>query len=189
MESLTPESWEQVVVKKIFVPLDMKSAGFLAPAVDPLDNSKTLDQPWGHNAVGRPMAPHPYGGGPVGTSPAMSIHCSILDLAKYAKFHMQGVPEPILKNKETFEVLHRPRKNQYALGWATVRPRWTGGKLALNHHGTNTMFTAQIWIVPDLNFSAMVATNIGGDSGREACEGAISALVRRYRLELLRGTR
>ena len=86
---------------------------------------------------------------------------SILDLARYAAFHMQAARGEIPELKQYIAALYTPPEgSEYAAGWLVLERDWAGGK-ALTHAGSNTMFHALIWIAPEKEYAFVVATNLG----------------------------
>ncbi len=70
MERVTGRAWEDLLRERLFKPLEMKSAGFGAPA-----SPGKPDQPWGHfGALGelRPVTPGPMADNPPAIGPAGS---------------------------------------------------------------------------------------------------------------------
>lgn len=175
MEEATDKSWEELIDEKIFQPLGMKSAGFYAPATD----QKDPDQPWGHRKDGTPVPPGPGSDNPAAIAPAGAIHCSLPDLVPWMTMHLQEKVGPVLREEKSFERLHTPVREGYAMGWIVGSRPWAGGK-ALTHMGSNTMFTTVIWIAPEKNFAVAVATNIGHEVGFGACDGLIGELIQTY---------
>jgi CubicO group peptidase (beta-lactamase class C family) len=140
LEHATGEDYEDLLRKHIFAPLDLKTAGFGAPAT-PLGS----DQPWGHRRGEKetliPVDPAPTGGQfPPVLSPAGSVHMSLADFARYAWWLSTG--EPRLVKAETFTKLHTPPEGStYAGGmWSTFLPG-IGGE-AVCHTGHQAGFFA-----------------------------------------------
>jgi hypothetical protein len=80
----------------------------------------------------------------------------------------------------TFTRLHTPPPGQdYAMGWNRLDRNWADG-YTLSHAGSNTLNYAVIWIAPKIRFAAVAATNIGGESGNEACDQTVQALIKRF---------
>lgn len=173
LETLANKPWEDLLREKLFKPLEMQSAGFRAPG-----DAEKIDQPWGHLAM--PIPPSPRADNPDAIGPAGTVHCSIGDWAKYALFHLESKPGKIIKNKETFNQLHKlhNKKGNYALGWMTVEVPGMGR--ILQHAGSNTMWFSLVWIVPDKNFAAVAVTNSGQDGGFKLCDKAILAMMQKY---------
>jgi CubicO group peptidase (beta-lactamase class C family) len=175
LEKALGKDYEELVRQRIFVPLKMTSAGFGPPAV----NARKVDQPWGHDAKGLPVAPGPRADNPEAIAPAGRIHCSLPDLASYVLMHLKGQTGPVLKHADSFTKLHTAPANDYAMGWIVAERPWAGGK-ALTHTGTNTMFTCVIWMAPEHGFAAIVATNIGHEIASKPCDETIAALIGKY---------
>ncbi|MGJ8649323.1 MAG: serine hydrolase domain-containing protein [Opitutaceae bacterium] len=175
MEATTRKSWESLIQTRIFDPLEMKSAGFYAPA----SKRNKPDQPWGHRSDGTPVPPGPGADNPPAIAPANAIHSSLPDLAKWMQLHLQQEIGPVLKERASYETLHTPILSNYALGWIVSERGWTGGK-ALNHVGSNTMYTCVIWIAPEKDFAVIVASNIGSDIAFEPCDQVVGQMVQQY---------
>ncbi len=175
METALDTSWEDLVRKRVFVPLEMATAGFGAPATNP----RKVDQPWGHDAKGSPAPPGDRADNPPAIAPAGAIHSSLPDLARYVLMHLKSDTGTVLKNKASFEQLHTAPANDYAMGWIVVERPWAKGKV-LTHMGSNTMFTCLITIAPERGFATLVATNIGSDVASKPCDEVVTALIERY---------
>jgi CubicO group peptidase (beta-lactamase class C family) len=175
MEKETGKSWENMAREKIFLPLGMLSAGFGPPAHDNL-----IDQPWGHQKVNGKFEPIPPSDNPVAIAPAGAVHCSILDLARYAAFHLQAARGNISELKPYLGFLYSPVPgSNYAAGWIVEERDWAGGKV-ITHSGSNTMFYTVIWIVPVKNFAFVVSTNVGEKDSNSIpmeCDEVISGLI------------
>ncbi|HUF63078.1 MAG TPA: serine hydrolase domain-containing protein, partial [Verrucomicrobiales bacterium] len=175
LESAAGESWEDLIRTKIFEPLGMKSGGFGAPG----SRARTPDQPWGHDSEGNPVAPGPGADNPLAIAPAGAIHCSLPDWARFALLHMERAGGRVLRREESFHKLHTPVRERYAMGWSVAERSWADGP-ALTHMGSNTMFTAVLWIAPERGFAAMVAANISQEAAAAGCEEVVGELVTRY---------
>src|SRR5690606_4976564 len=153
----------------LFEPLEMHSAGFGAPATP-----GEIDQPWGHTEGLfrglKAVPPGPQADNPPAIGPAGTVHCSVIDLAKYAAFHLageQGASE--LVNAASFKKLPTSAGDDYALGWVVLERNWAGGR-ALMHNGSNTMFYLVVWMAPERNCAVIVATNVGVDAAFSGCD-------------------
>lgn len=179
LERIARQPWEALLRDRLFHPLGLTSAGFGAPATPAQE-----DQPWGHVLEGgqlKPIAPGPEADNPAAIGPGGTVHCSILDLARYAAFQLQGARgSGKLLRSESFQKLHTPLSGQtYALGWDTAKRDWAGGT-ALTHTGSNTMFFAVIWIAPAKDFAVVVATNLGGAKAAKACDDTAWKLIQEF---------
>lgn len=177
IESMIDRPYEDLLRKMLFSPLGMATAGFRAPAT----NGK-IDQPYGHHFVDGqlvPVDPEPRGDNPRAIIPAGGVHCSVIDLARYARFHLGQAETPILAPKSR-EELHRPEPGRdYALGWMVTERSWADGR-TLTHTGSNTMFFAVIWLAPEKNFAAVAMGNCGGEKAFQTCDQAIALLVEKH---------
>jgi CubicO group peptidase (beta-lactamase class C family) len=179
LEKSAGKPWEDLLRSLLFQPLGMTSAGFGAPA-----SPGKVDQPWGHAKALlsglQPVPPGPRADNPLAISPAGAVHCSVGDLAKYAAFHMAGERgESKLLNAESFQKLHTPVSEDYALGWKVLERPWAGGR-AITHAGSNTMFYVVIWMAPAKNSAVIVATNVGANEAFQGCDEAVGRLIEQY---------
>lgn len=164
LEETINQSWEELMTERVFRPLGMSTAGFGAPGTE----GKT-DAPWGHvwkSGKLQSIPPGPLADNPWAISPAGKVHCSVLDLARYAQFHLAGEQgdTPWLKH-ESFVKLHTPVVGQeYALGWNVVSRAWANGP-ALHHTGSNTQWYSNLWLAPRRQFAVIAVTNIGDANG------------------------
>lgn len=203
-ETAAKTDYETLITQRLFAPLGMTSAGFGAPGTV---DAETEDQPWGHTASGKAMPPGVNADNPASIAPAGTVHMSIEDWGRFARMHLIGaeitLPHPIdwstdevapeWNPKDTlglgpadFAVLHAPglSYNDYAAGWIiTDRPAWAKGTKpgstgrCLTHVGSNTMWTAAIWIAPEIDRAFLVCVNTGTNAGGDAREAALIALI------------
>lgn len=175
-ESVTGQSWEELMQQHVFDPLGMESAGFGPPA-----GNRKIDQPWGHHEKSGKHFPANIDNPPV-LGPAGRVHCSLADWARFAALHMGHVPETRESESPAFtasmvEFLHQPVDDaDYTFGWIVSKRRWAGGK-ALAHSGSNTVWYATIWIAPELDRAFLVGTNTGQKNADAACNAVIGELI------------
>lgn len=178
LESRTGESYESLMKKHVFDPLEMRSADFRS-----MQSAKQLRPPllWGHQAAnGDPVDPRTAGAeNPTVYAAAGTVHLSIEDYAKYARWQLAGKPSPVLRSQSAFDHLHRPQVDydksgaKYACGWICMDTEFGP---ALNHAGSNTNSWAVIWILPESDFAAIVCANSGQSKAYSACEEMMSYL-------------
>ncbi len=190
-EHVTGESWEDLMMERLFEPLDMTSAGFGAPG-----SAKSVDQPRGHRPDGTPHEPGPNADNPAAIGPAGIVHCNLIDWSKYIALHLRGdenLNDAEILKPASFKMLHAPAKNpegndkspDYAMGWGVTRRPWAaggGGDRVLTHNGSNTMWFAVTWLAPERGFAVLVACTKGGEESQKACDEAAAAMIQ------LRGT-
>jgi len=178
IERVTGSAWEDLMSERLFEPLDMKSAGFGAPAL-----LGKLDQPWGHlGQMGelRPVTPGPMADNPPAIGPAATVHASLTDLARYANWHANwDRAEPRLLTEETFNRLHKRAPGQeYGMGWLVQDRDWAGGDVFW-HTGSNAMFYTVMWVAPEKDAVFVAATNAGHEEADDACNQAVVAAIRK----------
>ncbi|MDA7517778.1 beta-lactamase family protein [Akkermansiaceae bacterium] len=153
IEKLLDTPFEKAIVREVFGPLGMKSAGFGAP------DGKS---PRGHVVEGgkRLASPKGYeGDNPAIYAPAGGMHFSLEDWAKFGQAHLKG--EGLLK-PETFAKLHKVNLNNYALGWL-VRVK-DGKTVRLGHDGSNTIWRARITLDLERGRGVCVVANDNDDA-------------------------
>lgn len=151
LEKATGKKWEQLMRDELFAKLDMKSCGFGAPG-----RKDIVDQPWGHDGGGTPIAPGPAADNPPGVGPAGTVHCSLEDYGKFLNMFSTG--QPALVPPEAMQHLLTPRSGNYAGGWMKL------GAMLL-HSGSNTMWYATAGVTlttkPEHRLVLVLATNSG----------------------------
>ena len=178
LEKVSGKSYQEFIRQRLFKPLQMDSAGFGMPAT----RGKT-DQPLGHILRGSIPVPVPTGptdDNPPAITPAGRVHLSILDLAKYASFHV-GTADNSPLDAKSLLFLHTlvPPAKDYGVGWVILERPWAGGP-ALMHNGTNTMNYTVMWLAPDRKFAVVAACNIDSQLGPKACDEAASFLIGKF---------
>lgn len=174
-ERAADASWEELISRILFQPLGMESAGFGG-----VGTPGQIDQPWGHNADGRPVKENgPEVDNPPVLGPAGRVHCTLADWAKFIADQLRGArQEKALLRPEAYRILQTPPfGGDYALGWLSVEREWGGGRV-LTHTGSNTMNLAVAWLAPRRDFAVLVVTNQGGPAASKACDEAASELIK-----------
>jgi len=174
-EKISGQPWEDLMRQWLFEPLAMDTCGFGA-----MGTPGKLDQPLQHTlflGVHRSIEPGPLADNPAVIAPAGTVHCSVVDWAKFVQEHLRG-DEGLggILQPATFKKLHTPPYGDYAFGWLVVDRPWAGGK-ALTHAGSNTQNFAVVWMAPLKDFAVLVMTNQGGDKAEKACDDAAAALI------------
>ncbi len=182
-EAVTGEAWEELMRKRLFEPLGMKSASFGAPGT-----KGKIDQPLGHQANGTAVEPGKHADNPPAIGPAGTVCLSFADWAKYVALHVRYDPNGSKKGHdkflklvkpETLAFLHETPKGadpKYAKGWTLCEREWAGGP-ALSHNGSNTMWFVVAWLAPKRDFAVIIGTNQGGDEASKATDEAAWALI------------
>lgn len=185
-EAATGEDFEPLLRERLFKPLGIRTGGFGAPR-----RAGKSDAPAGHRADGKPVAPGPGDDNPPTIGPAGTVHMSIEDWAKFASLHAsRGARAPKEFGKVDWARLQTPPEasirddSRYAMGWISLERPWAKGKgpkdrgEVLTHSGSNTMWYAVAWIAPERDLVLLACCNQGGAAAEQACDDAVSALVR-----------
>ncbi|RLC61317.1 MAG: hypothetical protein DRI01_08720, partial [Chloroflexi bacterium] len=182
-ERITGKSWEELVSNNVFQRLEMTTAGF-GPMATPPDE---LNAPWFHQNRNGKITPLPPKEGQkiLYANPAgRSVHCSVIDLGKFAAFHLSGLRKSShstsLLKPQTFMQLYgvvntnskKIKGKLYTTGGWRVQPvSWAKDNLVYWHSGMSKgRGYAIVHIVPKLNYANCVMTNIGGDNAVKAGE-------------------
>jgi CubicO group peptidase (beta-lactamase class C family) len=184
-ERAAREPWEDLIRKRLFDPLGMKSVGFGAPGT-----FGVLDQPRGHGHDGQPMELGVSSDNPQAIAPAGTVHASIVDWAKYVALHLGGDRAAFdprekarahLLTPESFARLHTPPAGAdptYAMGWSIAERDWAGPKKhVLTHNGSNNLWFCVTWLAPERDFAVLVCCNQGGPNADKACDEVAWALI------------
>jgi CubicO group peptidase (beta-lactamase class C family) len=179
-ERAADAAYEDLLRKRLFDPLGMKSAGFGAPGT-----RGKIDAPRGHTADGKPVEPGPGSDNPDAIAPAGKVHASLADWARFVTLHLRrGKGGGTAFAKVDFERLHTPPPGaEYAMGWIAAQRPWARGDAkgdtgrVLTHSGSNTMWFAVAWLAPERDFAVLAATNQGGDAAAGACDDASALLL------------
>ncbi|HDQ04791.1 MAG TPA: class A beta-lactamase-related serine hydrolase [Deltaproteobacteria bacterium] len=193
VERLEDKTWEEVIVEKIFTPLELNTAG-----LGPQSSPGRINAPLGHlpaNGRIKAMLAGPSADNPLIIGPAGSAHMSILDFAKWAGWNAgQGKREPQLVTPRTLKKLHKPvvvmapRKDappgtpsggRYAFGWGEFSVKWANHPL-IYHGGSNGMNLAHIWLDTQRDFAMVMATNIGSSRADAALLEIAGKLYEQY---------
>jgi D-alanyl-D-alanine carboxypeptidase len=169
IERITGMSWEDAITEHVFKPLGMTSAAFGPPAAP---------GPEGHVA-GVAGAFTPRGKGPVADNPAAlgpagTVNLTLEDWAKFAAAFFD--PKQTFLSAETIKHLTTPATGaDYALGWGVVEHA-TAGRI-LTHAGSNTMWLAQIVVIPDRQAAVFATSNSASPQTDDAIRTISGALV------------
>jgi len=168
LETLTKDSWEDLMTERLFERLGMTSAGFRAPEGK---------HPWGHTGDVATQKDNPDAIGPAGT-----VHASIGDWAKFAQFHLARKPGTLLKKKESFDKLNATLENsgKHGIGgWLVGNNERFGGHF-IQMTGSNTHWYALLWILPARNTAVVVATNAAPKNAFKSCDKVVFELLKAF---------
>jgi CubicO group peptidase (beta-lactamase class C family) len=193
IEKASGQPWERLIYDRIFVPLDLKTAG-----LGPQATFGLYDAPVGHRRDDKgKLTAFPWGEPadlPAALGPAGLAHMSIKDFATWAAWNAgEGKRGPALIKPETLKRLHTaavemevkdpkpgtPKSGAYAFGWGLAKLDWTD-KAILTHNGSNGLNFASVDIDVDHDLAIVVATNIAGSSADQAALDLMKALYTRY---------
>ena len=193
IERRAGKTWDELIVERIFIPLELKTAGLGQQA-----SLGRIDAPVGHKIVDgkiKTFLSGPNGDAPSLIGPAGIAHMSILDFARWASWNAgEGRHKPHLVKAETLRKLHTPiitmpaKKDappgtppggKYGLGWGELTVDWALQPL-LYHGGSNGMNLAHVWIDTKKDFAMVLATNMGGKKAEEALRAIARKLYKQY---------
>jgi CubicO group peptidase (beta-lactamase class C family) len=165
-ERVSSRGWEELMRTQVFEPMDLETAGFGWPATPEHPN-----QPRGHYKEGDGFRPQRFGEYelPACIAPAGDVHCSIVDLARYASVHLEGLKgSNRIYNSETIQRLHAAPaatgdEMRYASGWAIVDTPEVGE--VHTHSGSAGTFFVTVELYPEMNAAIVLAMNAGIEVG------------------------
>lgn len=173
LETVSNESFENLMQEKLFNPLALNTAGYGSPAtIDP------ISQPYGHFSSSPIKKDFPDYISPLG-----NVAISIGDWSKFALFHLNAYQDfnPILLDSVTLQKLHTPPNSatwansgleswtaktiygldlktfSYAFGWATKKE--SEGNYLLFHDGQGSSFSARVEADPKSKSAILIVTN------------------------------
>src|SRR3954447_2198445 len=153
LERVTGQTWEELIVGRVFAPLQLRTAG-----LGPQSTLGRIDAPLGHESregqAPKPILAGPGGDNPEVIGPAGTAHMSVLDFARWAAWNASsGTRDPILVKAETARRLHTPvvemppkpdappgtpAGGSYGFGWLTIKVPFSPEPF-LFHGGSNEM--------------------------------------------------
>ncbi len=189
IERVNRETWDELITKRIFTPLGLKTAGLGCQS-----SLGKIDAPLGHLIInGRVEArlAGPNGDNPPIIGPAGIVHMSVLDFARWAGWNAgNGNRKPFIVKSKTIEKLHTPvitlpnkkgtppgipPRGKYALGWGELDVDWAPYPL-MYHGGSNGLNLAHIWLDKNRDIAIVIVTNIGGEMGEKGLRKLASEL-------------
>lgn len=185
LETVANKPWEELITERLFAPLGMSSAGFGPPATP-----RYINHPWGHQLAGgqpSPIEPGTNADNPSAIGPAGTVHCSLIDLAKYVAFHVAGHnADTALLPRNAVVKLHTalPNNANYAHGWLEIERPWGNPGKVYNHNGSNTQWFSVIWFAPARQFAVIglcnLATSSGANPGATATDQAVGKMIQEF---------
>ena len=164
-ERATALTYEELMRREVFQPLEMTTAGF---------GATDEGQPSGHND-GKPIGPS----NPPMFAPAGNIHMSLPDWSKFCLDQLAGAKgQGKLLSPASYALMQTPQPNgANGLDWG-VQPTVAGRQgPALVHGGSDGYWFAYIVMFPETGAGVLVADNaapeMGGDSAARAVLGAL----------------
>lgn len=178
IERVTGGTWEALMKTRVFGPLGMTSCGY-GPSASP----GKVDAPWPHLVVDGKLTPRDAASGhadnPRGLGPAGTVHCSLVDWAKFVEEHVhgeRGLKTTLPLPADAWKKLHTPI-GEYALGWLVGRRPWAHGPV-LSHDGSNGMSYAAVVVSPADDRIFLVTANRGPEVASLATRAIVDFLAR-----------
>ncbi len=176
LEEVSNQSYEDLLKKYLFGPLEMKSCGF-----GPTSDGNSLNSIWGHFFYDGILKAYHFDN-PKVYSPAGRVHCNTKDWHKYLKEVLKGVNKNSdFLSKSSFEKLFKTYDEAhfgYTFGgW--VWKRLKNGNRVLWHNGSNNLNYADVIIDPDKNKILTINLN-----ARKNAEQVVSEVRKRLFFKL-----
>ena len=173
VEQAAGKAWEELIREEVFAPLAMSGCGF-----GPTATSAHPEGSWAHDVKNNAYVPTEEDNPPL-IGPAGTIHCPLVDWARFAAAHAGSAP-PGWLTEASLAHLHEPKAfegvpsgKDIALGWGVTRtqpPR-------LTHSGSNGYNHAEIVVIPQLHAAVLVTSNAGDEAARAAAKEVLDALI------------
>lgn len=165
-EEVTGDTWEDLVKREVFEPLQLKDSGFGPPT----SSDEKLEQPRGHRLLSsRKYATDVDSDNTFIMSPVGAVHMTLGDLCTYAMEHLRGdLGEGKILSTDSYQQLHMPELDQQASGWVKIEPSKETPFTLYWHNGSNTMWYALVVFIPEKNMVMAVTSNDGDFESAEA---------------------
>ena len=172
-EKVTDQSWNDLMKRRIFGPLEMATAGFGSPG-----QRGTVEQPWGHRELKGEIQPTQLGTAPP-LDPAGGVYCSLPDWSRFAALHLAAARgRPRLLKAATFRALHTPPPGfEYAGGWFVCQRPGPAAGPSPTAAPTPRSSSRSGWPRPSTSVSSPRPTR-AARSPRRPSNQAIAALIR-----------
>ena len=182
VEKVTGDSWEDLVKREVFEPLELTESGFGPPT----SSDAALEQPRGHRKVlaGKVSVDDQTDNTPI-MGPGATIHMTFDDLCTFAREHLHGeLGTGKLLSRETFQSLHAPELDSYACGWLRMGPNASIPYTSYWHNGSNTMWYALVVFIPEQNMVVAVTSNDGDfETAETAAWEIVKASANQFKVE------
>jgi CubicO group peptidase (beta-lactamase class C family) len=166
LEQVTGQTWEALLQGWLAEPLGIQ-----------------LGIGWPRNLAGHyerddQLVPHDLADGYVvhpAIAPAGDVNATIGAYGRFVQLHLRGLRNrPELIARESFERLHTPLRDPFALGWG-VQP-WEGARTSV-HAGSAGTFFAIVALQPERDVAVAVVTNAGGSRAEAASKQVARELI------------
>jgi CubicO group peptidase (beta-lactamase class C family) len=194
LERVTGQTWEELIVERVFDPLELNTAG-----LGPQSTLGRVDAPLGHEPregnSPKPLLAGPGGDNPEVMGPAGTAHMSVLDFARWASWNAaSGNRGLALVKTDTLRKLHTPviempprpdappgtpSLGSYGFGWVTMTVPFSREPF-LFHGGSNQMNVADILLQPRHRFGIVMMTNVGGRKADDALKVLATELYKSF---------
>ena len=183
IEKITAKSWEDVIQKKIFATLNMKSCGFSTAASADISPP---DQPLGHIVIGDKLTSVRHlanesipSDNPKFLGPAGTVHCSMDDWGRFLQEMLSASKgQSSLLRPEVSKIFFSEYKDQMAVGgWSYVN---SAKGLRYTMAGSNTMNHAMYIVAPEVNSIYFGAVNSGTEEAQAELINQLKILIQSH---------
>lgn len=172
-ERVANSTWEDLLRREMFEPLQMTTAGFGPPG-----NEAVVDQPWPHTSDGQPRSPASrLADNPPVMGPAGRVHASLGDWAKFIQDLLRGAAGTggLLPAAAYQPLLNPVPGESYTVGGWSRRLSPRGPVLV--HDGSNTLNYCSAVLFPESGCAVLVVCNQGGPAALEAVKIACREVI------------
>jgi CubicO group peptidase (beta-lactamase class C family) len=135
----------------------------------------------GHNERDGVFVMHDLADGytvPAAIAPAGDVNATLGAYSRFVQLHLRGLrAQAELLSPESFEFLHTPMRDPFALGWGVQS--FEGARSSV-HAGSAGTFTALAVVQPERDLAIVVLTNAGGQHASTVTIAATRGLIQAH---------
>ncbi|MFT7679744.1 MAG: CubicO group peptidase (beta-lactamase class C family) [Planctomycetota bacterium] len=176
VETLTKTTWEELMAKELFGPLEMTSAGIGSPSGEHVPVGHTFE-----DGSYQALPPGPGGALPEAMGPAGLAHCNLKDWGIFVAEHLAGERgDDGLLTAANYQRLHTDHGgSKYAAGWGLGHHIWSWGEAkTITHNGSDNTWLSLVFAIPEWDLTIMVATNCASPTANTTIEAAKKLLLK-----------
>lgn len=174
IEKVGGTTWEELITAEVFEPLGLSSAGFGPPSVN-----EKINQPWGHTLTSNGKLTAGQIDNAQALGPAGRVHMNFSDWAKFILAHASdgaSLDDTNYLSAESWRKLHTPLLDGYSPGWIVTSRGWAKGN-TYTHFGSNTWWSAVVWVAPNQKRAYLAGANVAGEKVANYIDVGVGKLI------------